>query len=111
MRPLQLAQQYMDIFFSGRDLGALRTLFTDDFSFSGPLYKFDSAEAYILALQSDPPRGFDYEMIRSFEDESCACLVYQFLKPGVSTPMTQLFKVQGDRIRNILLVFDTTAFS
>ncbi len=111
MRPLELAQQYMDIFFSGRDVEALRSLFADDFTFSGPFYEFDSAEDYIHSLQSDPPKDCHYTMIRSFEDEFGACLVYEFSKPGVCTPMTQVFEVRDGKISNILLVFDTDAFT
>ncbi len=50
-------------------------------------------------------------MIRSFEDKSGACLVYEFAKPGVCTPMTQLFEVRDGKISHILLVFDTGAFT
>ena len=82
----------------------------DDFSFSGPFYQFDSAEGYIESLQSDPPNGFQYEIIRSFEDESSACLIYRFSKPGVSTPMAQWFEMKDGKIRKILLIFDSGAF-
>ncbi len=84
---------------------------TDNFNFNGPFYQFDSAEAYITSLQADPPKGFKYEIIRSFENESSACLIYQFTKPGVCTPMVQLFEVKERKISKVLLVFDTQTFS
>ena len=65
----------MDIFFSGRDIGTLRSLFADDFTFRGPLYEFDSAEDYIRSLESDPPKDCHYRKIASFEDATSACLV------------------------------------
>ncbi len=107
MRPLEIAENYMTAFFSGGDPEVLRDLLSDTFTFRGPLYRFDSAEEYIIALKADPPEDFEYKMIRFYEDESSACLVYQFIKPGVSTTMTQVFEVDKDKISKILLVFDS----
>ncbi len=111
MKPMELALKYMEIFFSGGDIDELTHLFANDFTFRGPFYEFDSAEDYIRSLKSDPPNGFAYEMINSFENDSSACLVYQFRKPGVSVPMAQLFEIKNDKISKILLVFDTGAFT
>ena len=63
MKPLDLALRYMEIFFSGSDLEALRPLFADDLVFEGPFYTFDSAEAYLDALRNDPPEGMAYEFL------------------------------------------------
>jgi hypothetical protein len=111
MRPLALAQKYMDCVFSNANVEALRDLLTDEFTFKGPFYEFDSADAYIQSLQSDPPQGFEYEMIQSFETELHACLVYHFSKPGVSAPMAQIFEISNDKISKILLIFDTQSFT
>jgi hypothetical protein len=111
VKPLKLALKFMDIFFSGEKMDRLRPLLADDFSFNGPLYKFDSAEDYINSLQADLPKGFNFEIIRSLEDESSACIFYQFTKPGVCTPMAQMFEVNEGKISKILLVFDTSAFT
>ncbi|MFQ5545623.1 MAG: nuclear transport factor 2 family protein [Acidiferrobacterales bacterium] len=111
MRPLALAQKYMDCVFSDANIEALNDLLADEFTFKGPLYEFDSVDAYIQSLQSDPPQGFEYEMIQSFETESCACLVYQFSKPGVSVPMAQIFEISNGKISRILLIFDTRLFT
>ncbi len=110
MRPLELARQYMDLFYAGKDLDALMDLFARDFTFSGPFYRFDSAEAYVRSLKADPPEGLSYRIIRTFESDAAACLVYQFSKPGVSVPMAQLFEISGGKISRILLIFDTGAF-
>lgn len=111
MRPLDLAMKYMEIFFSGDDLDELGPLFAPEFTFRGPFFSFDSGKEYIRSLKKDPPKDFDYTIIRSFEDESSACLVYQFSKPGVSVPMAQLFECRNGKISSILLIFDTRAFS
>ncbi len=111
MKPMELALKYMEIFFSGEDIEELSHLFAEDLTFRGPLYEFNSAQDYINSLKSDPPRGFAYEIIGSFEDSSSARLVYRFTKPGVSTLMAQLFEVRDDKIIKIVLVFDTGALS
>ncbi len=110
MRPLELALKYMDIVFAGKDIDQLRDLFAEKFAFRGPFYECDTAEAYIDSLKADPPVGFRYEIIRTFETESCACLVYEFSKPGVQVPMVSMFEASNGKINKIVLIFDTAAF-
>ena len=110
MKPLALAHAYMKIFFSGGDPDALRSLFAHDLVFEGPFYTFDSADSYLDSLRNDPPEGMHYDILAAFETASSACLVYRFSKPGVQTPMAQLFETEGNTIRKIVLIFDTGAF-
>ena len=98
MKPLDLARRYMEIFFSGSDLEALYPLFADDLVFEGPFYTFDSAEAYLDSLRNDPPEDMTYELVASFESASSACLIYQFSKPGVQTPIAQLFEIEDQKM-------------
>ncbi|MFQ5598120.1 MAG: nuclear transport factor 2 family protein [Nitrospiria bacterium] len=111
MKPLALAQQFMDIFFSEDNPEQLKPLLSGDFTFQGPFYTFDSPEDYIEALRSNPPQGMQYRIIRAYESESSACLIYRFIKPGVGTPMAQVFEVRDGRICKILLLFDTRPFN
>ena len=110
MKALELAQRYMKIVFEGSDPAELASLFCEDLVFRGPLFSFDTAGDYIESLKSAPPEGFSYEIIRSFESESAACVVYQFSKPGISTPMAQLFETRDGRISRIVLIFDSGVF-
>jgi hypothetical protein len=111
MRPLDLAHQYMEIFYQSHNYDELSQLLSSDFTFSGPFYKFDSGVDYINSLKSDPPEEFEYKIIRSFETESSVCLVYQFSKPGVCEPMAQMFEISDGKICKIILIFDTKAFT
>ncbi len=52
-----------------------------------------------------------YKIIESFENDSCACLIYQFSKEGISVPMVQLFEIDDDKISKFVLIFDTAAFT
>lgn len=110
MKAAELALKYMEVFFSGKNLDELKSLLADDFSFTGPFYQFSSAENYINSLKEDPPREMKYKIIKLFEDENSACIVYQFTKENVSTPMAQLFETENGRLKKIVLIFDGKDF-
>ncbi len=110
LKPLDLALEYMNVVFGGGDVGQLNNLLAEDCSFEGPFYHFENAADYIDSLKTDPPQDFGHTIIRAFQDETSACLVYQFSKPGVDTPMAQLFETDNGRISKILLVFDSAPF-
>ncbi len=111
MNPTKLALQYMDTVFYEKDLDKLRPLLADSFVFEGPFYTFNTAEAYINSLKTDPPAEFKYEILRSWEDEHGACLIYRFAKPGISTLMSQWFEVKAGKITKTLLIFDSGVFN
>ena len=110
MEVLDLALRYMEIFYSGRNIDALRPLLANDFIFEGPFYKFDSADGYLDSLKKDPPINMKYEIIYSFEKETRVCLIYRFSKKCISTIMTQVFEMSGHKIQKIILIFDTNPF-
>jgi len=111
MKPIDLALKYMDIVFNGKDPHLLKEILDDQLTFSGPMYHFDSAKDYINSLIDNPPDGFGYELIHSYEDETTTCLLYEFHKPGVRIPMAQFFKIGKNKISKILLIFDASFFS
>ena len=111
MRPLQLALKFMEVFFGGEGIEALRPLFAKNLKFKGPLYSSSTAEEYIQALKSDPPKGLDYRILGLNEKAASARLVYLFFKPGVRTPMEQTFQVADGKITAMLLNFDTRVFT
>ena len=111
MEPAALARRYMQIFFGGEPLDALEAILAPDLVFEGPMHSSASARAYIDALKADPPAECAYEPIATLEGEGAVNLVYMFRKPGVRTPMSQLFEVERGRITRILTIFDTGAFT
>lgn len=100
----------MDIVYGEGRPDELEEIVAEDLRFRGPFFSFDSAKAYIDSLKKSPPEGFNYSLLKAYEDGSSACLVYEFTKPGVSTPMSQVFEVADGRIQKILLIFDTRPF-
>ena len=110
MTPLELALRYMDIFFSGRDLARLHDILAADLRFRGPFHRFETARDYVESLVASPPVQCSYHMLHTFEHERHAQLTYEFIKPGVRTPMAQLFETRDARIVEMVLVFDSAAF-
>jgi hypothetical protein len=110
MNPIQLANEYMEIFFSGKDLNRLEKILHKECKFTGPFYQFRTSREYIDQLKKDPPNDFNYEIIKSYQDENSACLIYKFIKPLINTFMAQIFEVSENRITSIKLIFDTRIF-
>lgn len=111
MKSLELARKYMEIFFSGGDIEELSQILAKDLVFEGPFYRFNSAKDYLESLRKDPPEGMEYDLLKSFENKSGACLIYRFFKQDISIPMAQIFETKDDRISKIVLIFDARAFS
>ncbi|MFQ5470979.1 MAG: hypothetical protein ACE5EH_11855 [Gammaproteobacteria bacterium] len=107
MSPLELANKYLEIFYSGTNLEDLKLILSPNFRFRGPLFKFDLSEDYINTLKQNPPDGLSYKIMHAYEEHSSACIVYEFIKDETSTPMAQVFEVSEGKITNILLLFDS----
>ena len=110
MTPLELAQSYMEIFYSGKNLDRLYGIFAESLHFQGPFYQFESARAYVERLQADPPVGCTHEPLHTVQEEDKVNLIYLFRKGSLATPMSQLFECEQGRIKKILLVFDSGSF-
>ena len=103
MSPLSLAMAYMDVFYEGKALEELHLICAKDMVFEGPFFQATTAEVYISSLQADPPIGCSYELIRTFESEGAAVLIYLFRKGNIEVKMSQLFEVRSGKISRILI--------
>ena len=111
MKPLELAHRFLEVFFSGKDLVRLLPLCHDDLQFDGPFYQGNSAKDYIDALIADPPEGMTYRILTEYVNGNDVCVIYQFSKGEISTPMVQRFICEEGKIAKIQLIFDTVPFS
>lgn len=111
MKPLELENRYLGIFYSGKNIQDLSQLFATDLKFNGPFYTFDTSEAYINSLLYSPPKDFKYSILHSYENATSACIIYEFSTTGITLPMTQYFEVKNEKISKILLIFDTAKFT
>ena len=110
MKPLELALSYMNIVFSTGALKDLSNLLAENLQFEGQFFTFNNAVDYIDSMLENPPVDFEYHLVKTIADQTSACLVYRFSKPGVSTMMTQVFETNKGKITKIWLVFDSRAF-
>ncbi len=110
MKPLELANRYLEIFFSGKDISDLKHILAKDCKFIGSFYEFNSADAYIDSLMSDPPVNVNCKILNTFEINNSVCFIYEFSKPGIKTVMAQTFDVSQDKICSIRLIFDSASF-
>jgi len=83
----------MEVSYAERTINDLRSLFSDEFIFEGSFVERHGANEYIASLNCEPPRDCRYVVLHEFETESSASLIYQFSKPGVNTPMAQVFSI------------------
>lgn len=110
MKPSELAVEYIIAFCAG-DLKAIERLLAPDLRFHGPLHEIRGAESYLAALAEDPPSPSTYRVIRIVEDEVSAAVFWEYPKPERTLVLAQLFRTDGDRITEILLVFDRQEFA
>ena len=103
--------KYMASFYGEVPIERMEPLLADNFTFKGPFFEFDSAEAYLKSLKTDTPIDVKYHILETYEKENSACLIYKFSKTGVETIMAQTFEVSDDKITKIELIFDTKAFA
>jgi len=111
MNVQEKAYQFLTYFCEG-DIDRLSALLTEDFCFKGPFIECTSREEYIASLKETPTENCQIELLKSFEGQKEACLIYTLMKPGISTPMAQYFRFNDEgKIAETLLVFDTAAFA
>lgn len=107
---LQLAHNYLEIVFNSGKMEDLSMIIHNDLQFDGPLFTFSNRQSYIDSMVKQPPQGFKYEIMNEYGDENSAFILYQFSKPGISTPMAQHFQLEDKKIKRITLLFDSTKF-
>ena len=107
MNPTELAKIYMKSFFGEKPLEEMSSILSEDLKFTGPFYKFNTAEEYIESLQESMPTDeISYEILQEVEKGNSCCLVYQSKRDGVDEIMAQLFEVSNNQIMRIRLILD-----
>lgn len=95
--------------FCDGDVDRLEPLLAEDLQFFGPFYHFGSRYAYLQSLRDDPPEKCHLKVLSLTESGDDVCVFYDYEKAGQSITVAQLCRFNGDRIGEILLVFDTGA--
>lgn len=109
MNKREVALEFLKCFCSG-DVEGMAPLLADDLQFRGPLFQFDSSDAYLQSLRDDPPEKCGCRVVSVTEGEGSVSIYYDYEKSGMPLAIAQLFRFRNDRISEILLVFDTAGF-
>jgi hypothetical protein len=101
----EIALEYLRCFCTG-DIEGLEPLLAPDLIFNGTFHSFNSSEEYLASLRSVPPEKCQHNILSITENTDSVALFYEYQKPSGEMQMAQLFKISGQQINEILLVFD-----
>ena len=101
----ELAIAYLECFCAG-DVAGLAPLLAADLEFKGTLHHYDSRAEYLQSLERDPPGKCGYRVLSVTENDNSVCLFYDYEKPNGVITIAQLFKIVGQKISEVILVFD-----
>lgn len=106
MKKVEIAKEFIDQFCRG-NVEYLEELLQENLHFQGPLFKFSSRNDYLESLRADPPKNNKYRVLSITENEEEVSIYYEYGKANGSLTIAQLFRFEGNKISEILLVFDS----
>ena len=97
----------------GGDWAGARRFLHDDLSFVGPFESFRKPEPYIEALQKLHHIIDRVEPRKMFVDGDDVCMLYDMVTktPAGTAFICEWYRVKGDRIASIRVVFDARPFA
>ena len=108
--PLPMTNRDRALEFLGRfcdaDVDGIEPLLSDDVKVSGPLFSGTSRNQYLRALRSDPPERCGFSLVGLTEEGHSVSVFYDLQKHDLTMRVAQLFRFTGERISEIVLVFD-----
>ena len=102
--------EYLKCFCEG-DISGVEAVLALNLQLTGPLYTFKSRDEYIQSLKEDPPKPSRYRILEIAESETGISVFYEYNELSGCLTIAQFFKLRGEKILEILLVFDTKCFS
>ncbi len=110
MNNRELALQFIKLFCEG-DIDGLSSLLAEDLRVTGPLLQVTSRAQYVGALRNDPPGLSSYKLLSLTDDADHVSVFYEYRKQDATTvAIAQLFGFRNGKIKDMLLVFDRSAF-
>ena len=110
MNNRDVAIEFVKCFCAG-EVKALVPLLAADFKLNGPLYHFNSADAYLNSLENDPPDRCGHRVLSITENADSVSIYYVYEKGEGDITIAQLFKFKERKITEMLLVFDGREFN
>ena len=94
---------------SDQDFKTARSYLKDDMSFQAPIASYNSADEYFKGneeLRSKYGVKVTYDIKKIFSDDSDVCAFFDFSLGSSTLFACGWFKVEGDKIKSIKVVFD-----
>jgi hypothetical protein len=92
--------------FCEADIDGLERLMTKDVRVAGPLFSGDSRREYLRALREDPPERCGFSVVGVTEAVGSVSIFADYEKKDRTVRVAHLFRFTGQRIAEIVLVFD-----
>ena len=108
MRNPTVVDEYLDHFCRG-DIDGVESTLADEFHLRGPLFEFDSREAYIQSLRDSPLEKASYRLLEISQGDDTVSVFYEYRKSSSSNLVAQFFRIKENKIVDTLLVFDRSA--
>jgi hypothetical protein len=96
-----------------QDYAGVRRLLHDNFLFRGPIDTFDQAAPYVEAVKKLAPITERIEVKKMFAEEKDVCVLYDLVMsaPARTAFVSEWFRVKGEKIAAIQVVFDARPFA
>ncbi len=96
--------------FCGGDVDGMETLLATELSVCGTLHSYSAAAEYLDDLRRDPPEPSVCRILSVTESVDSVALFYEYQKTDRTVRIAQLFTLESQRAKRILLVFDGRGF-
>ena len=96
-----------------KDFAAARKLLHDDLEFRGPIDTFHKANDYIEAIKKLSGMVKSVHVHKLFVDGNDVCVLYDMVTntPAGTSFISEWFRIKGDKISEIRVVFDARPFA
>jgi len=107
----QIVKQYFELFFSENvKYDKIRTLLADDFHFTGPLLRANSADEYINILKNVGAGNLSANINSILSNENEVAVFYNMITPFGEVKTVEWFLFENNKIKSIELLNDPRKF-
>jgi SnoaL-like domain len=107
----QVAEGFFDAW-TGKDFERARALLHDDVAFEGPIDSFSDADSYVASLKQLSGIVTGAEKQKVFVDGDDVCVIYDLKTAPIPSSRTcEWYRVSGDKIESVSVIFDARPFA
>ncbi len=115
MTPREIVETYLDAFYrEQKDFGKIERLLTEDFTFRGPMARFEAREPFMKFIREIGPQKNKIEISKIVAEENDVAVFHDFssLTPAIGPlPFSEWYSLDGGKITSLRLYFDAREFA